>query len=150
MKKGFAVVFYRPADHTNVDDEQVNETSAAFGAARDVSLNVRINDEDVQINYGNVQTNDEDVQINDENVQINHGNVQINVQINDMERRVLTIIAERPNLTLNEIAMQISRTAKTAQRYLEKLRSKSIINRVGSKKDGYWEIIAPVGKKDRS
>jgi ATP-dependent DNA helicase RecG len=76
-------------------------------------------------------------------------NVPINVRINEMEHSVLAIVAENPNLTLDEIALQISRTAKTAQRYLDKLRSKGIINRVGSKKDGRWEIIAPIGKEPR-
>jgi DNA-binding MarR family transcriptional regulator len=56
-----------------------------------------------------------------------------------MERQILAIVAENPNLTLNEIALRISRTAKYTQRYLDGLREKSVIRRVGSKKDGRWE-----------
>jgi ATP-dependent DNA helicase RecG len=116
LKKGFAVVFYRPDDDYNTAGKNSNEKN-------DSSINVQTNRESVQIN------------------------VPINVQINEMERKVLAVIAENPNFTLGEIALKIARTGKTAQRHLDKLRSKGVINRVGSKKDGHWEIIAPVGKE---
>jgi len=76
------------------------------------------------------------------NVQINDLiNVRINVQLNKTELKVLEAIAENPSLTFDEIALYISKTVKTAQRNLNSLRNKDVIRRVGSKKDGYWEII---------
>jgi len=72
------------------------------------------------------------------NVQIND---HINVHLNVVERQVLSLVLENPSLTLDEIASRISKSAKTAQRYLYSLREKNIIRRVGSRKDGHWEVI---------
>jgi ATP-dependent DNA helicase RecG len=68
-------------------------------------------------------------------------NVQINVQLNKTEKQVLSAVANNPTMTLDEIAKHISKSAKTAQRHLDSLRTKKIIKRVGSRKDGHWEII---------
>lgn len=75
------------------------------------------------------------VQIND---QIND---QINVQLNAVEQQILSIVIENPSLTLDEIALSISKSAKTVQRSLDSLREKKVISRVGSRKDGRWEIL---------
>ena len=95
LKKGFAVVFYRP-------DEQFNTT---------------------------------------EKVSNDQLNVQLNVQLNKTEQQVLSLITENQNLTLDEIAEHISKSIKTAQRNLDSLRKKNIIQRIGAKKDGHWEIV---------
>jgi ATP-dependent DNA helicase RecG len=72
-----------------------------------------------------------DVRIND----------QINVLINETEKKVIAFLSENPTATIDEIAAQISKSAKTAQRCLTNLRKKNIIRRVGARKDGYWEIV---------
>ena len=68
-------------------------------------------------------------------------NDQLNVLLNKMELQVLSVIIENPNQTLDEVAERISKSAKTAQRYLDSLRKKNILRRVGAKKDGYWEVV---------
>jgi ATP-dependent DNA helicase RecG len=73
------------------------------------------------------------------NVQIN---VQLNVQLNETERKVLDLLSKNPYITLDEVALQISRTIKTAHRNVKSLCDKDIIRRVGAKKDGHWEIIS--------
>ena len=95
LKKGFAVVFYRP-------DENFIET---------------------------------------EKMSIVPLNVPLNVPLSKTEQQVLSIVAENPYMTYEEVAQRISRTAKTAQRSLNSLRKKNIIRRIGAKKDGYWEIV---------
>ena len=99
LKKGFAVVFYRPD----------NKSSKAKKMPDD-QINVLIND-------------------------------QINVRLNKTEKHVLALIIADPYLTLEEVAQRISKSVKTAQRNLDKLRDKKLIRRVGSKKDGRWEIL---------
>jgi ATP-dependent DNA helicase RecG len=68
-------------------------------------------------------------------------NDQINVRLTATEKQVLSAIAENPTLTLEEVAECISKSAKTAQRHLDNLRKKDVVRRVGSRKDGHWEIV---------
>lgn len=56
------------------------------------------------------------------------------------EARVYDLLKSQPNLTREEIAGQIDRTVKTAQRILNSLREKQLIVRVGTKSKGYWEV----------
>jgi ATP-dependent DNA helicase RecG len=69
-------------------------------------------------------------------------NVQINVPLNAMETQVFSIVSKNPNLTLDEVAQRISKSPKTAQRYLDALRKKNVLRRVGSRKGGHWEVIS--------
>ena len=76
------------------------------------------------------------------NVHINDQiNVQINVQLNETEQIVLDLLSKNPYITLNDVALHISRTTKTAHRNIKSLCDKNIIRRIGAKKDGHWEII---------
>lgn len=68
-------------------------------------------------------------------------NVPINVRLNEMEKQVLLLIYKNPHITAAELAQCISKTPKTAQRYINSLREKNLICRVGAKKDGYWEVV---------
>ena len=73
-------------------------------------------------------------------------NVQINVQINDyekltkIEKEILEIIIENPEITQVNIASRLGTASKTVQRGIATLKTKGIIERVGSNKKGYWEI----------
>jgi predicted HTH transcriptional regulator len=55
---------------------------------------------------------------------------------------LLALIKDNPAITWNEAAQSISKSRRTVQRYFNGLKDKNIIRRVGSKKDGHWEITA--------
>jgi ATP-dependent DNA helicase RecG len=95
MKRGFAVVFYRP-------DEDFNPT--------DHPSNVVLN-------------------------------VVKNVVLNKAEQAALSCIVENGAITAKQIAMRLSKSERTAQRYLDSLQKKNVIRRIGSRKDGWWEIV---------
>ena len=87
---------------------------------------------------------DEDVLVNDENVLVSDKNVLVsdkNVFVNEIEQEVLKYIAENPQATYEEVAVAISRTPKTAQRCLSRLKEKNVIRRVGADKNGHWEVV---------
>jgi len=46
-----------------------------------------------------------------------------------------------PSITAEQIAVFLSKSRRTAQRYLDNLQKKNAIRRVGSKKGGHWEIV---------
>ena len=48
---------------------------------------------------------------------------------------------ENPMITAEQLAMHLSKSGRTAQRYIDSLQKKNIIRRVGAKKDGHWEIV---------
>ena len=95
LKKGFAVVFYRPGNE--------------FDTTEKVSDVVR--------------------------------NVARNVVLNKPEQAVLSILTENPAITAEQIAVLLSKSGRTVQRYLNGLQKKKVIRRIGAKKAGHWEIV---------
>ncbi len=69
-------------------------------------------------------------------------NVPLNVPLNlsEKEKKILEIIEKKHNITQNELAKKLQTTDKTIKRYMDKLKESRIIERVGSKKAGYWKI----------
>ena len=63
------------------------------------------------------------------------------VVLNKSEQVALSIIKENPTMTAEQLATLLSKSDRTAQRYLESLQKKNLIRRVGAKKDGHWEIV---------
>jgi predicted HTH transcriptional regulator len=82
-------------------------------------------------------TGEEDVA---ESVMATAPDVPNSAPINDTEAFVLAIIREKPYITTAKLAELISKTEKTAERNLTSLKQKGRILRIGSKKNGYWEI----------
>ena len=68
-------------------------------------------------------------------------NVATNVVLNKLEQAALTIIKNNPMTTAEQLAALLSKSGRTAQRYLDSLQKKNVIRRVGAKKDGRWEIV---------
>lgn len=56
------------------------------------------------------------------------------------EKLVYDLLKRQPNLTKEELALEISKTPKTVQRALDGLKEKSVITRVGTNRKGYWKI----------
>lgn len=65
-------------------------------------------------------------------------NVTINLTGTDL--KVFSILKETPNATREEIASRLQVTVRTVQRCLDKLSKAGMINRIGSRKTGYWEV----------
>lgn len=70
-----------------------------------------------------------------------------NVQINDdenltkIEKQILELILEKPQITQINIANILKITPKTVQRGIATLKKEGMIERVGSNKKGYWKIL---------
>ncbi|MDR1320247.1 MAG: hypothetical protein LBK56_02315 [Gracilibacteraceae bacterium] len=77
-------------------------------------------------------------------------NDSLNDSLNDVEQTLLALIKDKPAITWDEAAQSVSKSRSTVQRYFNGLKDKNIIRRVGSKKDGHWEIIVSDGKEPRS
>ena len=67
-------------------------------------------------------------------------NVTENVTLNKTEQAVYTLLISNQNYTRDELANATSKTVRTIQRVLDSLKSKGLVERVGSDKTGYWKI----------
>lgn len=65
-------------------------------------------------------------------------NVGVNVGVSD---KILELLAGRPQLSAKSLAMALSKTTRTVERYLKALREEGRLRRVGSDKAGRWEVI---------
>ena len=67
--------------------------------------------------------------------------INVGIKMTKTESLVLQLLVGKPDITSDEIAEQLKVTRRTVERNLESLKKKGIIERIGSKKDGYWKII---------
>lgn len=80
----------------------------------------------------------------------NDPNAKVNVPKNDQnvpivlsktEKAVYELLKVQPNLTREELSIEISKTVKTVQRALDGLKTKGLIARVGNTRTGYWKFL---------
>ena len=65
----------------------------------------------------------------------------INVGVNDVEKVILEELVKNPQLTANDLSIIISKSKRTAERYLKLLQEKGYIERSGSDKTGNWKVV---------
>ena len=65
-------------------------------------------------------------------------NVGINVGIN--EKKALEIIKNNPTTSATDIAQKLSISQRQAERIFAQLKEKHLIERLGSRKNGYWKV----------
>jgi predicted transcriptional regulator len=68
-------------------------------------------------------------------------NYVINVGVNDVEKVILEELVKNSQLTANYFSIIISKSKRTAERYLKHLQEKGYIERSASDKTGNWEVI---------
>jgi ATP-dependent DNA helicase RecG len=69
--------------------------------------------------------------------------------LSDIETQILKKIQANPAMSRDELAAVTSKTTRTIQRYLNGLKNKNVIRRVGSSKSGHWEFVKPNEKVPR-
>ena len=67
-----------------------------------------------------------------------------NLTVNEIQKSILQLVMDKPNITQEELARLLGVTLKTISRNFRVLLNKNFIKRVGANKNGYWQII----KKD--
>ena len=86
--------------------------------------------------------------INQEHVTVNvTDNVTVNVTDPNKEVKVSTdefvylLLKEDPVQTRESLAIRTGKTVRTIQRVLDKLSGEGKIKRIGSTRNGYWEVF---------
>ena len=60
--------------------------------------------------------------------------------LDETDRRILELMRQKSNITVSEIGSRIGRGPTTVTKRIRKMREMGIINRVGSKKNGKWQV----------
>ena len=58
--------------------------------------------------------------------------------VTDREKKIIELVKENPQITLAEISKKIGKSLRTVNSSMKLLQEKGVIERVGSKKNGYW------------
>lgn len=77
------------------------------------------------------------------NVNVGTINDTINgtLKLNETDNKVIKILKEHPEYTKGQMAEINGKGARTIQRSLDKLKENGKLVRIGSKKNGYWEVL---------
>ena len=77
----------------------------------------------------------------DKEVMDNCKNVRLNVRLNDTQKQILKLLKENPKYTALDLSEKLNLTKKTIERNFKLLKENNIIQRGGSKRDGYWIVL---------
>ena len=61
-------------------------------------------------------------------------------KLSDNENKILAIIYKYPSDTQEQIAKKVNLTRRTVQRLMQQLKEQNRIERIGSKRNGNWQI----------
>jgi len=67
--------------------------------------------------------------------------VRLDVRLNDTQKNIIELLKTNPKYNAQEIALKLNKSKKTIERNFIELQKQSIIERSGSKRDGYWIVI---------
>lgn len=67
--------------------------------------------------------------------------VRLDVRLNDTQKNIIELLKINPKYNAQEIALKLNKSKKTIERNFIELQKQSIIERSGSKRDGYWIVI---------
>ena len=67
-------------------------------------------------------------------------NERVNVHVNERQRELLSYLVQDPGYTVSQLSEKMQVSRKTIAGYLKTLKDKGIIERIGSARNGHWEI----------
>lgn len=66
---------------------------------------------------------------------------EFHIVTNKTEDVILELIRENPNITISQLMKKTNLLEPGVKKNIKKLKDKNLIRRIGSTKDGYWEVI---------
>ncbi len=96
----------------------------------------------VEHHIGNIEDAIAEYKASIENDTLNLKNDTLNdtIKLSDKERAVLAIIKEKPHISINEIVEKTGFSRPTVTRSINSLKEEQLLERVGAKKNGHWDV----------
>jgi ATP-dependent DNA helicase RecG len=66
--------------------------------------------------------------------------IEEDTSITDLERKILDMVSHKPKITRQEMVRELNVGIDTVKEYIEKLKNKELLERVGNNRSGYWRI----------
>lgn len=78
----------------------------------------------------------------EENVGVNSKSVGVNVgvKLNKTQRKIIELMKNNPNITIEEMAKNAGVETRTIERNIKTLKEKGIVDRIGADKNGHWVV----------
>ena len=67
--------------------------------------------------------------------------INATIKLTDSQKKILEIILSNPRINQAEIAEQLNLHRVSVAKSMSKLQKEGVLKRVGSNKNGYWEIV---------
>ena len=67
--------------------------------------------------------------------------INISGEISKEEFAVLTVFKTNKNAIKDEVIRQTGLSSRTIDRIIKSLKEKELLKRIGSNKNGYWEVV---------
>ncbi len=64
-----------------------------------------------------------------------------NTRLFETEKTIIKVLDEEPYFTIPKLASIINKSERQTARIISSLKNKNIIERIGSRKTGYWRVI---------
>jgi len=76
-------------------------------------------------------------------IPINKNLLEVNndINLNETDKKVLKEMKNNPYSTMNEISNKIKSSESNVEKIIKKLKNNNVIKRIGSNKNGYWEVF---------
>ena len=94
-----------------------------------------------QANQGTDQANQGTDQANQGIDQPSFGSIKNLAECGKEEKAIVTLVLHDPKITQQEMALSLGWTLAKVKYYIEKLRQRNVITRVGSSQKGQWKIL---------
>ena len=75
---------------------------------------------------------------------IKENKILINSDLNEIQKSILKLVMDKPNITQDELGKLLSVTLKTVSRNFKILIKKNYIIRIGANKNGYWKVLKTI------
>lgn len=68
------------------------------------------------------------------------GGINGGINFEDKENKIISYLKNNPSALTDEISLKTDIPVRTVQRIIKSLKEEGIIERVGSKKTGFWKV----------
>jgi len=63
------------------------------------------------------------------------------IHLTGLEKKILQKISDNPQISRSKLADALEISISTIKEYLNKLKKKGVLHRIGKARNGYWEVV---------